>query len=67
MRFNSTGDRLISTDHGGMMRLWDEPSGRQLHSIPASTRYAAFSPDDKYLAVDFLGGDLPPSAAPIRH
>jgi len=50
VRFSSAGDRLISSNYGGMMRLWDVASGRQLHGIPGIAEYAVFSSDDRYLA-----------------
>ncbi|HEV3260403.1 MAG TPA: protein kinase [Gemmataceae bacterium] len=55
--FNHTGDRLISSDYNGMLRMWDVASGRQLHSILGINGTAAFGPDDRSLAcVSTAGG-----------
>jgi serine/threonine protein kinase/WD40 repeat protein/tetratricopeptide (TPR) repeat protein len=47
--FNRAGDRLISTDWNGTVRLWDLASGRQLLSIQG-IGFPAFGRDDRSLA-----------------
>ncbi len=34
LRFNSTGDRLLSADWGGILRVWDAGTGKQLFNTP---------------------------------
>ena len=34
LRFNSTGDRLLTADWGGILRVWDAGTGKQLFNTP---------------------------------
>ncbi len=52
VRFNHAGDRLVSTDWSGLLRLWDTRTGRQLLASPASGTCLQFSRDDGLLAAD---------------
>jgi WD40 repeat protein len=52
MRFNHRGDRLVSNDWSGLLRLWDVNSGRQLLALPAGGPSMQFSPDDLKLQVN---------------
>ncbi|MGH7138824.1 MAG: hypothetical protein ACREHD_24010, partial [Pirellulales bacterium] len=52
MRFNHAGDRLVSNDWAGILRLWDARTGRQLLTQPAIGTCLAFSRDDRMLAAD---------------
>jgi hypothetical protein len=52
LRFNHAGDRLISNDWSGLLRLWDTHTGRQLLSRPAQGTLLQFSRDDRRLAAD---------------
>jgi WD40 repeat protein/tetratricopeptide (TPR) repeat protein len=38
--FNAAGDRLLSADWSGILRLWDAGSGRQLFNTPAGASWA---------------------------
>jgi serine/threonine protein kinase/WD40 repeat protein/tetratricopeptide (TPR) repeat protein len=51
LRFTPDGNRLLSMDEGGMMRLWHVPSGRQLSSLALLADRAVFSADGRTLAV----------------
>jgi WD40 repeat protein len=45
--FNRTGDRLLSNDWSGVLRVWEPSSGRQLLSFPAAGyNILRISPDD---------------------
>ncbi len=35
LRFNSTGDRLLTADWGGILRVWDAGTGKQLFNTPS--------------------------------
>jgi WD40 repeat protein/tetratricopeptide (TPR) repeat protein len=49
--FNHAGDRLLSTDWNGMIRVWDVAARLQVQSVTGvSMTSAAFSNDDRYLA-----------------
>jgi eukaryotic-like serine/threonine-protein kinase len=52
MRFNHAGDRLVSNDVAGMIRLWDTSTGRQLLAQPGYGFCLAFSRDDHMLAAE---------------
>jgi WD40 repeat protein len=50
--FNRTGDRLLSNDWHGVLRVWEPSSGRQLLSFPASGyAHLRVSPDDRVSAL----------------
>lgn len=53
VRFNHRGDRLISNDWSGLLRLWDVNTGRQLLAHPVWGALLQFSPDDQTLAADY--------------
>ena len=36
LRFNSTGDRLLSADWSGLLRVWDAGTGKQLFNMPVN-------------------------------
>jgi hypothetical protein len=36
LRFNSTGDRLLSADWKGLLRVWDAGTGKQLFNMPVN-------------------------------
>ena len=46
VRFNHAGDRLLSTDWGGLWRLWDTRTGQLLLTQPAGGVELCFSHDD---------------------
>jgi len=49
--FNHAGDRLLSTDWNGMVRVWDVAARLQVQSVTGvNMSSAAFSNDDRYLA-----------------
>jgi serine/threonine protein kinase/WD40 repeat protein len=51
--FSRSGDRLLSNDWAGLLRVWDPSSGRQLLSFPADNyNYLRVSPEDRLPAVD---------------
>jgi eukaryotic-like serine/threonine-protein kinase len=51
LAFNHAGDRLMSIDWTGLLRLWDTRAGTLLLSIPAGWGgRLVFSPDDRLLA-----------------
>ena len=50
IRFNHAGDRLVSNDWAGILRLWDTRTGRQLLAQPGYGTCLAFSRDDRLLA-----------------
>jgi serine/threonine protein kinase/WD40 repeat protein len=52
LRFNRTGDRLLSTDWTGLWRLWDTRTGNQLLTIPAAGAHLQFSPDNSLVGMD---------------
>ena len=52
VRFNHAGDRLVSNDWSGMLRLWDTRTGRHLLAHPARGTCLKFSHDDGLLAAD---------------
>jgi serine/threonine protein kinase/WD40 repeat protein/tetratricopeptide (TPR) repeat protein len=56
--FNHAGDRLLSTDYNGMVRVWDIPSGRQLQTLTGlQLQQATFRGDDAFLAASYsIGG-----------
>ena len=37
LRFNSTGDRLLTADWGGILRVWDAGTGKQLFNTPSTS------------------------------
>jgi serine/threonine protein kinase/WD40 repeat protein/tetratricopeptide (TPR) repeat protein len=49
VRFNQAGDRMISGDWSGALRLWDVASGQQILTI-LGVGFASFAPDDGSLA-----------------
>ncbi len=49
-RFSHRGDLLASTDWGGILRLWDFPTGQLLLETEAHLAWVQFSPDDRLLA-----------------
>jgi serine/threonine protein kinase/WD40 repeat protein len=49
-RFNHRGDRLVSHDWSGLLRLWDVDSGRQLLSQPGGSSLH-FNSDDSRLGM----------------
>src|SRR5262249_2730087 len=55
--FDRTGDRLVSNDWSGLLRIWEPSSGRQLLSFPA-TGYTILpvSPDDRISAGKLADG-----------
>ncbi len=55
-RFSHAGDRLVSDDWSGSLRLWDVRTGRQILARAANCTWLRFSPDDGLLAGDV---DLP--------
>src|SRR5262249_426408 len=57
-RFNHRGDRLVSNDWSGLMRLWDVETGRQLLAHRAQGTLLQFRPDDLALAADFGRGRI---------
>src|SRR5205085_9821511 len=52
VRFNHAGDRLVSIDWDGTLRLWDVRTGRQLLARTAGGNCLQFSRDDRFLAAD---------------
>ncbi len=62
LRFNHRGDRLVSHDWSGLLRLWDVNSGGQLLALPANGTCIQFSPDDGKLAFNAS----PPKACLFR-
>jgi eukaryotic-like serine/threonine-protein kinase len=50
MGFNHFGDLLVSSDWGGLWRVWSPRTGQQLLSLPADGHTLQFSPDDEQLA-----------------
>jgi eukaryotic-like serine/threonine-protein kinase len=52
VRFNHTGDRLLSTDWSNLWRLWDARTGQLLLTLPANGVEIRFSPDDRRLGLD---------------
>jgi serine/threonine protein kinase/WD40 repeat protein/tetratricopeptide (TPR) repeat protein len=56
--FNRAGDRLLSTDYNGMVRVWDIPGGRQLQTLGGLQLFqATFRDDDALLATTYsIGG-----------
>ena len=46
VRFNHSGDRLLSTDWAGLWRLWDTRTGQLLLTQPAGGVELTFSQDD---------------------
>jgi len=52
--YSPDGSRFATAGWGGMVRVWDTASGKQLIAIPTGGEFvfaAAFSPDGKHLAV----------------
>jgi len=58
VRFNHTGDRLVSNDWSGILRLWDTRTGRQLLTHPVISTCLQFSRDDNLLAADVDPGKV---------
>ena len=64
LRFNSTGDRLLTADHGGILRVWDAGTGQQLFSAPSTSLRASvgylpsFFRDDQFLVGRFAGDTI---------
>ncbi len=55
LRFNSTGDRLLTADWGGILRVWDAGTGKQLFNAPSTSlrprleHWPSFCRDDQCL------------------
>jgi serine/threonine protein kinase/WD40 repeat protein/tetratricopeptide (TPR) repeat protein len=60
LRFNSTGDRLISTDWGGILRLWDAGTGKQLFHLPGISwlDFPSFCRDEQCLSLRPAGDTI---------
>jgi WD40 repeat protein/Tfp pilus assembly protein PilF len=58
LSFSHAGDILASSCWGGVLRLWDPRTGRQLFSTPSNTPCLRFSRDDTRLAADMRGNRL---------
>ena len=57
--FSPDGRRLATGSAGGMTKLWDAHSGRELRDFPGHTdrvRLVAFSPDGQRLATASFDG-----------
>ena len=51
LRFNAAGDRLLSTDWGGILRVWDAGTGKQLFNMPSASlgQWPSFCRQDQFL------------------
>ncbi len=64
LRFNATGDRLLTADWGGILRLWDAGTGKQLFNTPrtslrpTSGYWPRFCRDDQCLVLRFAGDTI---------
>jgi WD40 repeat protein/tetratricopeptide (TPR) repeat protein len=56
VRFNHTGDRLMSVDWSGSYRFWDTGNGRQVRGMFLPWAPVAYSPDERYVACSIPGG-----------
>jgi serine/threonine protein kinase/WD40 repeat protein len=58
--FNHAGDRLVSTDWGGAVQLWDVVTGQLLFTLPGSVGVPTlrFSADDQWLAGAVVGNQV---------
>jgi len=52
IRYSHFGDRLISTDWGGLWRVWDTRTGQLLLTQPGGITELRFSPDDHRVGLD---------------
>jgi WD40 repeat protein len=55
LRFNHTGDLLLSNDWSGIWRLWDVRTGKQLLAQPAGSECLCFRSDDGVVGADVNG------------
>jgi WD40 repeat protein len=56
LRFDRTGDRLVSWDWGGTVRVWDLTTGHQVFRTPVASVYAAwFDPGGDVLMAHHVG------------
>lgn len=58
VKFSPDGNRLVSNDWNGIMRLWDTRTGQQLLSVPANGAHLQFSADGSYLMGDCTPTEL---------
>jgi WD40 repeat protein/tetratricopeptide (TPR) repeat protein len=58
LRFSATGDRLLSCDWSGILRLWDAGSGRQLFNRPLGQGVPRFCLDDQFLIEQSAGDTI---------
>ena len=58
VRFNHAGDRLLSTDWGGLWRLWDARTGQLLLTQPAGGAELCFNKDDSMAGLDVAADRL---------
>jgi eukaryotic-like serine/threonine-protein kinase len=64
LRFNSTGDRLLTADWGGILRIWDAGTGKQLFNTPTTSlwpswhHFPSFCGDDQCLVRRSAGDSI---------
>ncbi len=65
LRFNSTGDRLLTADWGGILRVWDAGTGKQLFNTPVISLghwpglyWPSFCRDDQFLVARSAGDTI---------
>ncbi len=64
LRFNLTGDRLLTAEFGGIFRVWDAGTGKQLFNTPSTSFQALFGywprfcRDDKSLVLQSSGDTI---------
>jgi WD40 repeat protein len=52
VKFNHSGDQLLSLDWSALWRLWDTQTGTQLLTMPANGDILSFSRDDRLAGAD---------------
>jgi Flp pilus assembly protein TadD/WD40 repeat protein len=64
LRFNATGNRLLTADWGGILRVWDAGTGKQLFNTPNTSLqpslgyWPSFCRDDDYIVGRFTGDTI---------